>query len=93
MRTAAVLPVKRFDSAKQRLGEAVGATERRALTAAMLEDVLAALGRVAGLDDVIVVTAEDRAVALATAAGAHVVADRDEAGQSIAAELGLDAAL
>jgi 2-phospho-L-lactate/phosphoenolpyruvate guanylyltransferase len=93
MRTAAVLPVKRFDSAKQRLGEAVGATERRALTAAMLEDVLAALGQVDGLDDVIVVTAEDRAAALATAAGAHVVADRDEAGQSIAAEVGVDAAL
>jgi 2-phospho-L-lactate/phosphoenolpyruvate guanylyltransferase len=93
MRTAAVLPVKRFERAKQRLGEAVGAGERRALSAAMLEDVLAALGRVEGLDELIVVTAEERAAALAGAAGAHVVADRREAGQSPAAEAGVEVAL
>jgi 2-phospho-L-lactate guanylyltransferase len=93
MRTAAVLPVKRFDSAKQRLGEAIGRPERRELAAAMVEDVLAALGAVDGLDDVIVVTAEDRAAALARNAGAHVIADRDEAGQSPAAEVGVDAAV
>src|SRR4051812_8083228 len=93
MRTAAVLPVKRFDSAKQRLGEAVGGRERRELAAAMVEDVLVALGEVDGLDDVIVVTAEDRAAALARAAGAHVVADRLEAGQSLAAEIGVETAV
>ena len=48
MRTVAVLPVKRFDSAKQRLGEAVGGPERRELAAAMVEDVLAALARSTG---------------------------------------------
>src|SRR4051794_34429788 len=93
MRTAAVLPVKRFDSAKQRLGETVGGPERRELAAAMVEDVLVALGEVDGLDDVIVVTAEDRAAALARAAGAHVVADRLEAGQSLAAEIGVETAV
>jgi 2-phospho-L-lactate/phosphoenolpyruvate guanylyltransferase len=93
MRTAAVLPVKRFDSAKQRLGEAVGAPDRRELAAAMVEDVLAALGEVSGLDDLIVVTAEDRAAALARAAGAHVVADGVEAGQSPAAEVGVEVAV
>jgi 2-phospho-L-lactate guanylyltransferase len=93
MRTAAVLPVKRFDNAKQRLAEAVGGPERRALAAAMVEDVLAALGQVDGLDDVIVVTAEERAAALARSAGAHVVADRVEAGQSLAAEVGVETAL
>jgi 2-phospho-L-lactate/phosphoenolpyruvate guanylyltransferase len=92
MRTAAVLPVKRFDSAKQRLGDAVTGADRRELATAMVADVLAALTQVEGLDDVIVVTAEDRAAALASAAGAHVVADRDEAGQSVAAEAGVDAA-
>jgi 2-phospho-L-lactate guanylyltransferase len=93
MRTAAVLPVKRFDRAKQRLGDAVGTGERRELSAAMVEDVLTALRQVAGLDDLIVVTAEDRAAALAAAAGAHVVTDRHEAGQSAAAEAGVEAAL
>jgi 2-phospho-L-lactate guanylyltransferase len=93
MRTAAVLPVKRFDSAKQRLGEAVGAPDRRELAAAMVEDVLAALREVDGLDDLIVVTAEDRAAALAHAAGALVVADRVEGGQSLAAEVGVETAV
>ena len=93
MRTAAVLPVKRFDSAKQRLGDAVGGAERRELAAAMVEDVLAALREIDGLDDVIVVTAEDRAAALARSAGAHVVADRVEGGQSLAAEVGVETAV
>jgi 2-phospho-L-lactate guanylyltransferase len=93
MRTAAVLPVKRFDSAKQRLGDAVGAAERRELAAAMVEDVLAALRQIDGLDDLIVVTAEDRAAALARAAGAQVVADRVEGGQSLAAEVGVETAV
>jgi 2-phospho-L-lactate guanylyltransferase len=93
MRTAAVLPVKRFDSAKQRLGDAVGGAERRELAAAMVEDVLAALREIDGLDDLIVVTAEDRAAALARAAGAHVVADLVEGGQSLAAEVGVETAV
>ena len=48
MRTLAVLPVKTFGRAKQRLGEAVGADQRRALARAMASDVLEALGRVRG---------------------------------------------
>lgn len=93
MRTAAVLPVKRFDSAKQRLGDALGGAERRELAAAMVEDVLAALREIDALDDLIVVTAEDRAAALARAAGAHVVADRVEGGQSLAAGVGVETAV
>jgi 2-phospho-L-lactate guanylyltransferase len=93
MRTAAVLPIKRFDSAKQRLGDAVGGAERRELAAAMVEDVLSALRQIDGLDDLIIVTAEDRATALARAAGAQVVADRVEGGQSLAAEVGVETAV
>ncbi|MEA2141473.1 MAG: 2-phospho-L-lactate/phosphoenolpyruvate guanylyltransferase, partial [Solirubrobacteraceae bacterium] len=58
MRTLAVLPVKSFGLAKQRLGAAVGPEERRSLARAMVGDVLEALGRVEGLEGVIVVTAE-----------------------------------
>jgi 2-phospho-L-lactate/phosphoenolpyruvate guanylyltransferase len=92
MRTAAILPVKTCGRAKQRLGAAVEAPDRAELAGAMVEDVLAALGAVAGLDDVVVVTAEKRAAAAAAAAGAHVVPDPDELGQSAAAELGIEAA-
>ncbi len=89
MRTAAVLPVKSFGRAKQRLGEAVGQPDRAELAAGMVGDVLAALGAVPELDDVVVVTAEPRAAAAAREAGAHVIADPVEAGQSAAAALGV----
>ena len=61
MRTAAVLPVKSFGRAKQRLDAAVGPPDRAELAAAMVGDVLAALGAVGRLAELIVVTAEPRA--------------------------------
>ena len=90
MRTVAILPVKSFGRAKQRLGVAV--PDKPALAAAMLADVLAALARVPELDEVIVVTAESAAADAARAAGARVVHDPVEAGQSAAAALGIAAA-
>jgi 2-phospho-L-lactate guanylyltransferase len=93
MRTAAVLPVKSFGRAKQRLGAAVGQPDRGELAAAMLGDVLAALGVADGLGGLVVVTAEPRAAAAARDAGAHVVDDPVEAGQSNAAARGVAAAV
>src|SRR5215217_2046239 len=92
MRTAAVLPVKSFGRAKQRLDAAVGQPDRTELAAAMLADVLAVLRTARGLDDLIVVTAEPRAASAARDAGAHVVDDPVEAGQSAAAGRGVSAA-
>ncbi|MDP9399944.1 MAG: 2-phospho-L-lactate guanylyltransferase [Actinomycetota bacterium] len=89
MRTVAILPVKRFGAAKTRLGDAAGDVGRPALAEAMVADVLAATARVRGLDEVLVVTAEPRAEALARVHGARVVRDVREAGQSAAAKLGL----
>jgi 2-phospho-L-lactate guanylyltransferase len=93
VRTVAVLPVKSFSRAKQRLGAAVGGRDREALAAAMVADVLAALAAVPGVDGVVMVTAEPLAVRAGEEAGAHVVHDPDEAGQSAAARRGVDAAL
>lgn len=86
MRTAAVLPIKSFSRAKSRLG---GGFDRSELAAAMTGDVLSALAATDALDTVIVVTAE----ALADNMGAVVVHDPDEAGQSAAAQRGIEAAL
>lgn len=91
MRAVAVLPVKRFADAKQRLSTGLAPGTRRALAEAMLTDVLVALRRTEGLDEVVVVTAEPVAEALALGYGARVVTDTREAGQSPAAQLGLDA--
>ncbi len=93
MRTIAVLPVKSFTRAKQRLGEAVGGPEREALAAAMVADVLDTLAAVPQLDAVVVVTAEPIAARAAEDAGAHVIDDPEEAGQSAAASRGIDAAI
>jgi 2-phospho-L-lactate/phosphoenolpyruvate guanylyltransferase len=91
VRAVAVLPVKRFADAKQRLSGGLAGATRRALAEAMLTDVLVALRRAERIDAVVVVTAEPAAEALANGYGARVVHDTRETGQSAAAELGLRA--
>jgi len=90
-RTVAILPVKRFSSAKQRLEEALSPGSRRALAEAMVSDVLRALRHAGSVDEVVVVTAEPVVQALARGEGARVVDEPVEAGQSAAAALGIAA--
>jgi 2-phospho-L-lactate guanylyltransferase len=92
VRTVAILPVKRFGRAKQRLSPGLAPDARQRLAEAMVADVLAALSEV-DLDGVIMVTAEGRAAALAARHGVDVVQDRQESGQSAAAMLGLGRAV
>lgn len=93
MSTIAILPVKSFEAAKQRLSTGLAAGPREILAQAMSRDVLAALGTVAGIDEVVVVTADPLAATTARAAGATVLHDGREAGQSAAAALGIERAL
>ena len=92
MRTCAVLPVKRFDDAKQRLDKTLNAGTRRALAEAMVSDVLHALRRAERIDKVVVVTGENGAEALARAYDAESIPD-DDRGHSHAARAGVDWAL
>jgi 2-phospho-L-lactate guanylyltransferase len=92
MRTAAILPVKRFARAKQRLGASVADPLRLDLARAMVGDVLSALRDCAAIDLRIVVTSEDSVAAAARYQGAIVVADAAEEGQSAAVALGLERA-
>lgn len=89
MRTAAILPVKRFSAAKQRLGADVAESLRAALARAMVGDVLSALRDCPSIDATIVVTCEPAVAAAARYVGAVVVEDTAEAGQSTAAAIGL----
>src|SRR3954469_15694251 len=91
MRTVAILPVKRFTRAKQRLRTALDDEPRSRLAAAMAADVLEVLCAYQAPTRGIVVTAEPEIAREANACGAHVVTDPDEAGQSAAAALGLRA--
>jgi 2-phospho-L-lactate guanylyltransferase len=93
MRTAAILPVKRFARAKQRLGASVEDPLRRELAEAMVADVLHALAHTASIELTIVVTGERSVVAAACERGALVIEDHDERGQPAAATLGVRRAL
>jgi 2-phospho-L-lactate guanylyltransferase len=93
MRTAAILPVKRFPIAKQRLGESVADSLRSDLARAMVGDVLSALRECSAIDATIVVTRESSVAAAARYIGAIVVEDSAEEGQSAAVSLGLARAL
>ena len=93
MRTAAILPVKRFAEAKQRLGQSVADPLRRDLARAMVGDVLSALRDCAAIERTIVVTREESVAAAARYIGALVVPDTAEAGQSAAVALGIERAV
>ncbi|HXC45914.1 MAG TPA: 2-phospho-L-lactate guanylyltransferase [Solirubrobacteraceae bacterium] len=93
MGTAAILPVKRFPLAKQRLGESVAEGLRADLARAMVGDVLSALRECAAIDTTIVVTREPAVASAGRYIGAVVVQDSAEDGQSAAATLGLARAL
>lgn len=89
MKATAVLPVKRFGAAKQRLAGGIDDERRAEVVAAMLEDVLEAIGRARPIEQTIVVTSEPLAAELGAAAGAEVLPDPGEGGHSGAALAGI----
>ncbi len=89
MRATAILPVKRFDAAKQRLTTGIDDQRRAALVAAMLEDTLEAIGGARSLERTIVVSGDPHAQELAAAAGAEVLPDPADEGHVIAVEAGI----
>ena len=76
----AILPVKRFDEAKQRLTAGYEPDQRRALVAAMVEDVLEAVAKARTVERTIVVTGDPIAQELAAEAGAELIPDPGDAG-------------
>jgi 2-phospho-L-lactate/phosphoenolpyruvate guanylyltransferase len=93
MRTIAILPVKSFAAAKQRLAGLLGAGSRQALAQAMFSDVLTSLRHVSGLEGVLVVTGDREAEAIALGRRVPVLRDAEQQGQSQAALIGIENAL
>ena len=87
----AVLPVKSLDDAKQRLGGVLSPRERRALFRAMVEDVLAALSAVRGLDGIAVVSRDADIAALARRYGARLIVEDEDRGQTAAVRAAVEA--
>jgi 2-phospho-L-lactate/phosphoenolpyruvate guanylyltransferase len=89
MRATAVVPVKRFAAAKSRLAPGIDEARKPDLVAAMVADVLEAIGRARTIERMIVVSQEPRAADLAAAAGAELITDFDDASHSAAALAGI----
>ena len=92
MTTLAILPIKDFEQAKQRLSTELGPSPRRALAEAMFSDVLVALRRTTLVDQVLVVSKDHGAQRIAGGYGAMVL-DDDDHGHNSAARRGIDRAL
>ncbi|MCC7099474.1 MAG: 2-phospho-L-lactate guanylyltransferase [Rubrivivax sp.] len=84
MRPCAVVPVKRFTQAKQRLHARCDDALRHALARAMLEDVLDALAAARGLAGVLLVTADAEAAGLARRRGMDVLEEAQPGGLNAA---------
>ncbi len=73
----AVVPVKRLGYALGRLASVLDRRQRRVLQSAMLGDVLSALADSTRVREVVVVTSDPRARAIAESVGARTVPDHD----------------
>jgi 2-phospho-L-lactate guanylyltransferase len=93
MRTLAIVPIKSFDLAKQRLSDSLASGGRRSLVQAMFSDVLGALRKTEGIEAIAVVTADVEASAAATGERMIVLEDDVCDGQSAATQIGIRYAL
>src|SRR5262245_40558385 len=99
VRATAIIPVKRFGQAKQRLLERLDRPQRASIVRAMLADVLVAVTETDQVERLIVVTGEGRAERIAlerakrTSTPIEVMRDPDDRGHSEAATLGIIRAL
>jgi len=89
LKATAIVPVKRFATAKRRLGAGIGGKQREALVGAMLGDVLESIGEARSIERTIVVSSEPRVGRAAEAAGAEVLPDPSDEGHVEAAVAGI----
>ena len=82
MNVSALVPVKAFRNAKQRLNPLLGAADRELLAEAMFRDVLRAVTRARGLEATFVVTGNDKVAEIAAAMGAQVIREPVETGET-----------
>ena len=98
MRATAVIPIKRFGAAKQRLGDRLSEPERAGLAMASFADSLEAICRCEGIDRVIIITGEPKAErhamwrARRTAMPIEVIQDPRDKGHNEAAAIGVERA-
>jgi 2-phospho-L-lactate guanylyltransferase len=86
MQVTALIPVKGFRNAKQRLSPLLGAAERELFAETMFRDVLCQVLAAPGLSATFVVTGNDRVAEIARSQGAAVIRERAETGETEAVD-------
>ena len=87
MQVSALIPVKGFRNAKQRLSPLLDAAHRELLAEVMFRDVLRQVIKARGLVETFVVTADGRAAEMARSLGAKVIRESAERGETDAVDL------
>ena len=87
MEITALIPVKGFRNAKQRLSPLLDAAERELLAEVMFHDVLEQALRARGLVATVVVTGDERVAQIASSLGARVIREEAENGETNAVDL------
>ena len=86
MNISALLPVKGFRNAKQRLTPVLSGAAREVLAETMFRDVLRQVRAARGLAGTFVVTGDDKVAGIAATAGAEVIRERAENGETAAVD-------
>ena len=86
MNVTALIPVKGFRNAKQRLTPLLSSAARELLAETMFRDVLREVRVARGLAGTFVVTGDDKVAAIAAAADAEVIRERAESGETAAVD-------
>jgi 2-phospho-L-lactate guanylyltransferase len=87
MKIYAIIPVKKFESAKTRLSSFFSADDRIRLSALMLDDTLSSLAGTRSLQQTVVVSSDRRAEVIAAKRGARFLHEDEERGVNSAVEL------
>jgi 2-phospho-L-lactate guanylyltransferase len=82
MNVAALMPVKGFRNAKQRLSPLLGSAAREILAETMFRDILRQVRLARGLAATFVVTGDDKVASIAATAGAEVIRESGENGET-----------
>jgi 2-phospho-L-lactate/phosphoenolpyruvate guanylyltransferase len=86
MKVTALIPVKGFRNAKQRLSAILNSAQREALAESMFRDVLHQVLRARGLFETVVVTGDDKVAQIAGSLGARVLWENAETGETAAVD-------
>ena len=86
MEVTALVPVKAFSNAKQRLSPLLDAPERELLAEVMFRDVLKQVVKARGLTETYVVTGDNKVAEIATSLGSQVIREKAERGETAAVD-------